>query len=102
MVPNENFLAYLTQFVFLTIRLVLGNVIMVAIDMCRKSPNTGEWIYGIMGKHVYFYVSVLFIVYKTSILKLVFPIFFCFCLDSHLSGCVVVVVVVDVAFFLSF
>ena len=101
MVPNENFLAYLTQFVFLTIRLVPGNLIMVTIDMYRKSPNTGEWIYGIMRKHVYFNVSVLFIVYKTSILKLVFPTFFCFCLDSHLSGCVVVVVV-DVAFFLLF
>ena len=40
-------LAYSTQFVFLTIRLVPGNVVMVAIDMCGKSPITGEWIYGI-------------------------------------------------------
>ena len=36
-----------TQFVFLTIRLVHGNVVMVAIDMCGKSLTSGEWIYGI-------------------------------------------------------
>ena len=46
--PKETFLAYSTQFVFLIIRLVPGNVVMVAIDMCRKSPITGEWIYGVM------------------------------------------------------
>ena len=45
--PKEIFLAYSTQFVFLIIRLVPGNVVMVAIDMCWKSPTTGEWIYGI-------------------------------------------------------
>ena len=45
--PKEIFLAYSTQFVFSTIRLVPGNVVMVAIDMCKKSPITGEWIYGI-------------------------------------------------------
>ena len=63
--PKEIFLAYSTQFVFSTIRLVLGKVVMVAIDMCRKSP--------IPGKHVYFNIFVVFIVYTTSILKLVFP-----------------------------
>ena len=42
-----NFLAYSTQFVFLTIKLVLGNVVMVAIDMCGKSPIMGDWIRGI-------------------------------------------------------
>ena len=47
MVPKENFLAYSTQFVFLTIRLVSGNVVMFAIDMCGKSPIFREWIYGI-------------------------------------------------------
>ena len=71
--PKEIFLAYSTQFVFLTIRLVPGNVVMVAIDMCGKSPITGEWIYGITWKHVYFNISVVFIVHTTSILKLVFP-----------------------------
>ena len=45
--PKETFLAYSTQFVILIIRLVPGNVVMVAIDMCGKSPITGEWIYGI-------------------------------------------------------
>ena len=47
MVPKEGFLAYSTQFIFLIIRLVPGNVAMVAIDMCGRSPITGEWIYGI-------------------------------------------------------
>ena len=46
-VSEENFLAYSTQFIFLIIRLVLGNVVMVAMDMCGKSPIMGEWIYGI-------------------------------------------------------
>ena len=46
-VQKENFLAYSTQLVFLIIRLVPGNAVMVAIDICRKIPMTGEWIYGI-------------------------------------------------------
>ena len=45
--PKETFPAYSTQFVFLIIRLVPGNLAIVAIDMCGKSPITGEWIYGI-------------------------------------------------------
>ena len=44
MAPKENFLAYSTQFLFLIIRPVPGNVIMVAIYICGKSPITGEWI----------------------------------------------------------
>ena len=44
---EEIFLAYSAQFVFLTIKIVSGNVVMGAIGMCRKSPITGEWIYGI-------------------------------------------------------
>ena len=40
--PKEIFLAYSTQFVFSTIRLVPGNVVMVAIDMCGKSHITGS------------------------------------------------------------
>ena len=47
-VPKENFLVYSTQFTFLVIILVPGNVVMVTVDMCGKSPITGEWIYGIM------------------------------------------------------
>ena len=46
-VPKETFLAYSTQFIFLIIKLVPGNVVMVAIDMCGKNPITEEWIYGI-------------------------------------------------------
>ena len=45
--PKEGFLAYSMQFIFLIIRLVPGNVVMVVIDMCGKSPITGEWIYRI-------------------------------------------------------
>ena len=45
--PRQIFLACSTQFVFLTIRLVHGNVVMVAIDMCGKKHIRGEWIYGI-------------------------------------------------------
>ena len=40
--PKEIFLEYSTQFVFLTIRLVPGNVVMVAINVGRKSPITDE------------------------------------------------------------
>ena len=47
-VSKENFLVYSTQFIFLVIILVPGNVVMVTVDMCGKSPITGEWIYGIM------------------------------------------------------
>ena len=38
----KNFLPYSTQFVFLMIRLVPGNVVMVTTDMCGKSPITGS------------------------------------------------------------
>ena len=84
--PQEIFLAYSTQFVFFTIRLVPGNVVMVAIDMCGKNAITREWIYGITCKHVYFNIFVFFIVDTTLILKLVFPAAYCFCLDGHLGG----------------
>ena len=52
MALKENFPAYSTQFIYLIIRLVPGNVVLVAIDMCEKIPITGEWIYGITWKHV--------------------------------------------------
>ena len=39
MVPEEVFLAYSTQFIILIISLVPGNVVMVATDMCGKSPS---------------------------------------------------------------
>ena len=47
MAPNENFFAYSTQYIFLIIRIVPGNVVMVATDMYGKRSITGEWIYGI-------------------------------------------------------
>ena len=47
MVPKEGFLAYSTQFIFLIVRLVPGNVILITIDMSGKSPIAEEWIYGI-------------------------------------------------------
>ena len=47
MASKKGFLAYSTQFIFLIIRLVPGNVVMVAIDMCGKSTITRECIYGI-------------------------------------------------------
>ena len=40
MALKENFLAYPTEFIFLIIRLVPGNVVMVAIDMSGRSPIT--------------------------------------------------------------
>ena len=89
--PKEIFLTYSTHFVFSTIRLVLGN--MVAFDMCGKSPITEEWLYGITWKHVHFNIFVLFIADTTSILKLVFPTVYCFCLDGYFCGCVVAIIV---------
>ena len=57
--------------------LVPGNVIMVAIDMCEKSPITGEWIYGITWKHVYFNIFVLFIVDTTSKINTKISVSYC-------------------------
>ena len=53
----------------------------------------GEWISGTTWKHVYFNISVLFIVNTTFILKLVFPTSYCFCLDDRLGGYVVATIV---------
>ena len=36
MAPKDNFLAYSVQFIFLKMRLVSGNMVMIAIVMCRK------------------------------------------------------------------
>ena len=92
--PKETFLAYSAHFVFLTIRLVPGNVVMVAINMCGKSLTTEEWIYGISWKHVYLNISFLFTVDTTFILKLAFLLLFVFVLmQGHLGGCVVAIIV---------
>ena len=92
--PKETFLAYSTHFVFLTIRLVPGNVVMVTINMCGKSLTTEEWIYGISWKHVYLNISFLFTVDATFILKLAFLLLFVSVLmQGHLGGCVVAIIV---------
>ena len=92
--PKETFLVYSTHFVFLTIRLVPGNVVMVAINMCGKSLTTEEWIYGISWKHVYLNISFLFTVDTTFILKLAFLLLFVSVLmQGHLGGCVVAIIV---------
>ena len=66
-------------------------MIMVAIDMCGKSPIPGEWIYGNTWKHVYFNIFVLFIVDTTYILKLLFPTVYYFCLGGYFGDCVVAI-----------
>ena len=98
--PKKIFLAYSTRVVFSKIRLATGNVIIAATDMCGKSPITGEQIYGITSKLVYFNTFVLFIVDTTSILKSVFPTAYCFCLDGNLGSCVVAIIVAVVFFYL--
>ena len=105
MAPKKILLTYSTEFVFLTIR--VWNVVVVTIDMCGKFSIIGEWICGITWKHVYFNISVLFIVDNTSVLKLIFPTAYCFCLDGHLGGWVVAIavlvsVVVVLLFYLLF
>ena len=44
MAPKVDFLAYSTHFIFLIARLVPGNVVIVAINMCGKGRITGEGI----------------------------------------------------------
>ena len=52
---------------------------MVATDMCGKSPITGDWIYGITGKHVlafmffvyYLFVSLIFLHFYICNVKLI-------------------------------
>ena len=61
MAPKEGFLACSTQFIFLIIKLVPGNVVViVAIDMCGKIPITREWIYGIAVRENMYYLSYVF------------------------------------------
>ena len=42
---------------------------------------------------MHFNIFVLFIADTTSILKLVFPTVYCFCLDGYFGGCVVAIIV---------
>ena len=49
-------------------------------------------------ENVYFHISIVFILDTTSILKLVFPTVYCFCLDGYVGGCVVAIIVTVVGF----
>ena len=69
MVSKEGFCTYSTQFIFLIIRLVPWNVIMVATDTCGKSPIMGEWIYGITWKHI---LAFMFFVYYSFVCLIIF------------------------------
>ena len=66
-------------FFFLIKRLPTGNLVMVDIYMCGKKPIKGEHIHGITWKHVYFNISVSFIIDTTSISKLLFSRFLFVC-----------------------
>ena len=59
MVPKVNVLAHSTQFIFLTIRLVPENVIMVAITNCGNSPSRGVDIWKFVKTCINFYVFCL-------------------------------------------
>ena len=48
-------------------------------------------------ENMYFNIFTLFIVDTTSILKLMFPTVYHFYLDAYFGGCVVVIIVTDVA-----
>ena len=61
--------------------------------MSGKSLITGKWIYGITWKRVHFNIFVLFIVDNTPIFNLAFPTADCFCIDGHLGGCVIAIIV---------
>ena len=86
---KEIFLVYSTQFVFSTVRLVPGNVVMVAIDMCGK-----RYVF----KYLRCFYCTYYLYYKISVFY--YSFFYYFCVDGHLGGCVVtiIVTVVVVAF----
>ena len=73
MEPNEGFFTYSSQFIFLIMILVPGNMVMVAIDICGKSSTTGEGIYGITWKHV---LAFMFFVYYLFVCLITFLHFF--------------------------
>ena len=77
--PKEVFLGYSTHFVFLTIRLVPGSMVMVAIDMHRKRPITGEWIYGISFRilfRIFIYLFALFVCFSFFLFICLFSLLF--------------------------
>ena len=101
--PREIFLAYSTQFLFSAIRLVPGNVIMVAIDMWGKKPRHGGVdIWNHVKTCVFQYLIHLILIFNTFILiyffivdtasglKFLFPTVYRFCLDGYVGSCFVV------------
>ena len=96
--PKEIFLAYSIQFVFLTIRLVPGNVVMVTTDMRGKSPITGGVnIWNNVKTCVFqyfrsFYCRCYFC-FKISVSYCLY-----FCLDGYFDGCVVPITAAAVVF----
>ena len=61
MMSTDNFLTYSTQFTFLIIKLVTGNVVMVAIDMSERAPSRVIKYMTYAKTCVTFYVFSLFI-----------------------------------------
>ena len=61
MASKYNFLVYSTRFIFLIIRLVPGNVVMVAIDMCGKSLPRGSGYMELREKLHFMFLVYLFI-----------------------------------------
>ena len=99
MVPKEVFLAHSTQFIFLIIRLVHGNVVMVATDTCGKSPITGEWIYGIIWKHV---LAFMFFVYYLFVCLTIFLHFYICNVWFILANNRILVFILELFLFLKF
>ena len=96
--PKEIFLAYSIQFVFLTIRLVPGNVVMVTTDMRGKSPITGGVnIWNNVKTCVFQYFRSFYCRYyfcfKISVSYCLY-----FCLDGYFDGCVVPITAAAVVF----
>ena len=63
MATKENFFDYSTKFIILITRITLGNVDMIAIDMCqKKKPSRRSGYIELCEKlPVYFYVFYLFV-----------------------------------------
>ena len=53
-------------------------------------------------ENVYFNIFVLFLADTTSILKLVFPTVYYFCLDGYFGGCAIAIIVTVVFIYLFF
>ena len=61
MPTKENFLVYLSQFIFLIIKLVPGNVVMAGIYICDNGTIRGNWIYAVTWKHVLLFMLFVYL-----------------------------------------